>query len=220
MVRARVPEIEGVLGELNVRIYDRMQRRLRDKGWLETKAIIAAGIDHGLALEIGPGPGYLGLEWLKRTRDTQLRAAELSADMIPIAEANAREYGLAERVRYVQANAQQLPFDDGAFDAVFTNGSLHEWSAPGQIFGEIRRALKPGGRFFVSDLRRDMRLPVRWFLYSLAKPKEIRPGLIASLNAAYTAAEAETLVTRSGLRVTRATSNPMGFEIVGEKAIE
>ncbi len=41
-----------------------MQRSLRDRGWIETKLLIDHGFSKGHALEIGPGPGYLGLEWL------------------------------------------------------------------------------------------------------------------------------------------------------------
>ena len=47
-----------------------MQKRLRDKIWIETKDIKKSGITKGIALEIGPGPGYLGLEWLKNTQGT------------------------------------------------------------------------------------------------------------------------------------------------------
>jgi len=66
MTKARLIETDqGIQGDFNVNIYDQMQRRLRDKGWIETKDIIKSGITKGLALEVGPGPGYLGLEWLK-----------------------------------------------------------------------------------------------------------------------------------------------------------
>ena len=66
MTRSRVPETDqGIQGRITVEIYDQMQRRLRDKGWIETRDITKSGITRGLALEIGPGPGYLGLEWLR-----------------------------------------------------------------------------------------------------------------------------------------------------------
>jgi hypothetical protein len=53
---------EGIQGEFDVQIYDALARRLRDKGWMETREIFKAGIVSGLALEVSPGPGYLGLE--------------------------------------------------------------------------------------------------------------------------------------------------------------
>ena len=56
-------------------------RNMRDKGWIETNSILKEGISSGLALEIGPGPGYLGLEWLKKTGQTRLKGPEISDDM-------------------------------------------------------------------------------------------------------------------------------------------
>jgi ubiquinone/menaquinone biosynthesis C-methylase UbiE len=109
-----------------------------------------------LALEIGPGPGYLGLEWLKKTEGTRLKGLEISPDMIAIAERNAAEYGLQDRVTYVKGDGQQMSFEDNTFDAVFTNGSLHEWSQPNEVFDEVYRVLKPTGRYLISDLRREM----------------------------------------------------------------
>ena len=53
MVKQRIIETgEGIQGDFDVRIYDRMMRRMRDKGWLETREILKAGIDRGLAVEI------------------------------------------------------------------------------------------------------------------------------------------------------------------------
>ena len=94
MVKPRIIETEqGITGEFNTKTYDEMMRRMRDRGWLETKMIIGAGISSGLALEVGPGPGYLGLEWLKHTQGTTLRGLDINEDMIAIAERNARNMG-------------------------------------------------------------------------------------------------------------------------------
>ena len=63
MTRSRVPETDqGIQGQLTVELYDQMQRRLRDKGWIETGDIIKSGITHGLALEDRTWP------WLPGTR--------------------------------------------------------------------------------------------------------------------------------------------------------
>ena len=138
MARARVPETDqGIQGQLSVEIYDQMQRRLRDKGWIETQDVIKAGITYGLALEIGPGPGYLGLEWLKNTHATSLKGLDISADMIAIAQRNAAGYQLSDRVEYVKSSGAKLPFENELFDAVFTASSLHEWSQPEQTFNEM-----------------------------------------------------------------------------------
>lgn len=218
MKKTRTPETEhGIEGEEMVTIYDQFQRHFRDKGILATDRIIKSGLHHGSVLEIGPGPGYLGIEWLAKTTDTSLTGAEISQDMIHLAQRHAHEYQLEERTRYVLTDARQLPFPDATFDGVFTNGSMHEWSDPENVFREIYRVLKPGGYFFISDLRRDISWIIRMFMYTLIKPKEIRPGFLTSLRAAYTAEEIREMLSRSPLTGARVKSSPFGLDITGRK---
>jgi hypothetical protein len=73
MTKPRVPEPNDTIsGRAYAEAYDRMQAELREKGWLETEDILLNGSVSGRALEVGAGPGYLGLEWLLQTRDTRL----------------------------------------------------------------------------------------------------------------------------------------------------
>jgi len=220
MVKPRIVETdEGIQDEFDVRTYNNsMMRRLRDKGWMETDHIIASGITYGLALEIGPGPGYLGLEWLKKTESTMLIAVEVSFEMTKIAEKNAREYGLEGRVKYVKGYAHQISFGDNTFDGVFSNGSLHEWSQPIRVFDEVYRVLKPGAKYFISDMRRDMNPFVKQFMRLMAKPKEIRPGLVSSINASYTIDEIRSILDQSNLKESVVAKTFMGFEITGVKS--
>jgi ubiquinone/menaquinone biosynthesis C-methylase UbiE len=218
MVKPRVVETnQGIQGNFTVAIYDQMQRAFRDRGWIETGELLKHGITQGYALEVGPGPGYLGLEWLKHTQGTRLQGLDISPDMIALAEKNARAYGLADRVKYTCSNAVTAPFDDAAFDAVFTNGSLHEWADPRRILDEIGRVLKPSGRVFISDLRRDVILPVRWFLWLGTTPKEIRPGLVTSLNASYTPDELRELIKGTRVAFCAVSGNLLGLTLSGVK---
>ena len=218
MTRPRVVETDqGIQGEVTVANYDQMLKRMRDRGWIETAQILKSGITKGRALEIGPGPGYLGLEWLRNTQGTNLTGLDISPDMIALAERNAQEYGLSGRVTYVHSSGSMMPFEDSSYDAVFTNGSLHEWADPCSTFNEIWRVLAPGGRVFISDLRRDMSLFVRWFLWLSAEPREIRPGLITSIMAAYTPAELGHLAAATALRDCKIQANLIGLELFGLK---
>jgi len=113
----------------------------------------------------------------------------------------------------MQSSGQKIPFDDETFDAVFTNGSLHEWSDPKATFDEMWRVLKGGGRLFASDLRRDMVFLVKWFMWLVTKPKEIRPGLITSINAAYTRGELENLLVKTRFQNYQVSSDLMGVKI-------
>ena len=218
MVKARVPETSfGITGDWETAAYDQMMRRLRDKGWMETKAIIKSGIAAGMALEVGPGPGYLGLEWLKGTEGTRLKGLDISDDMVAIAERNAEEYGFKDRVEYVIADARKMPFDDNYFDCIFTNGSLHEWSHPKEIIDEIYRVLKSGGLYFLSDLKRNMNPLMKWFMWFVTKPKEIRPGLLTSIAAAYTVDEMKLMLLETKLQGWTVKSNIIGLVVSGQK---
>jgi ubiquinone/menaquinone biosynthesis C-methylase UbiE len=141
------------------------------KGYLDTSKLIKAGISSGTALEVGQGHGYLGIDWLTKTSNTFLKGLDISADMVGVAQRNAIEFHVDDRAEYFQGDARQIVFDDETFDAVFSNGSLHEWSDPRTVLNEIHRVLKTGGVYYISDLRRDMSLFAR-VLLQRAIPKE------------------------------------------------
>ena len=218
MAKSREKETDsGIQGEYNVTMYDEFQQNMRDRGWIQTNSIIQSGITEGSALELGPGPGYLGLEWLKHTQGTTLTGLDISADMISLAERNAANYKLVDRVTYVHNTGASMPFEDNSFDAVFTTGSLHEWSDPLSTFEEMWRVLKPKGRLFVSDLRRDMLAPVRWFIWLTTRPKGIRPGFVTSLSAAYTPDELETLIANTDIESCSISGSLFGLQLTGVK---
>lgn len=222
MVRPRVVEIDhGITGEEVVRAYDISMRRLRDKGLLQTESILNSRVDLGCALEIGPGPGYQGLEWLKKTEDTTLKGLDISEDMVALAMRNARDYGLESRAEYFVGDASKIPFGDGYFDAVISTNSLHEWSRPRETFNEIYRVLRPGGKYFISDLRRDMSLLMKWFVLlqpGSVRSTKMRSGLISSVNASYTLAEIQDMLSDTRLQGWRAEQNLLYIVVSGKKA--
>jgi ubiquinone/menaquinone biosynthesis C-methylase UbiE len=208
---------DGIQGEESVRAYDAMQRRMRDRGWLETDAVLKSGIAEGHALELGPGPGYVGLEWLKKTTGTTLTGVDISPDMVALARENAAAYGFTDRTEYVISTGSDIPFDDGTFDAAFTTGSMHEWAEPQATFEELWRILRPGGRLFISDLRRDMNRVIRWLISINAKPDVMRQGFATSVEASYTPAELRALIADTALRDCVVKGNPIGLRLSGVK---
>jgi len=136
--------------------------------------------------------------------------------MIEVAKKNAKEFGVDQRVEYVLGDAKQLLFGDNTFDAVFTNGSLHEWSDPKAVFNEIHRVLKPGGHYCVSDLRRDITLFAK-VLLQFAIPKERKQGFISSLNASYTLEELMPILKATKLGSAKIGRQLWTVAITGQK---
>lgn len=218
MLKERIIETnDGIQEELAVEIFDQFAKGIRDKGWNNVGSIIKAGIVKGNVLEIGPGPGYVGLEWLKKFPKSKLTGCEISPNMIKLATRNTAEYGLQENVNYVEGNCMDMPFEDESFDGVFSEGSLHEWEDPICAFNEIFRVLKPGGAFCISDMRRDSSKAIKWLMYCITKPKEIRPGFLTSFNAAYTVEELEVLLHKSKLKNFAVEKDFFGLSIIGSK---
>ena len=216
MTAARIVETnEGIQSEVTAEIFDEFAKGMRDKGWNGVTEMISSGIHGGDILEIGPGPGYVGLELAKQVNPRTFTGCEISPAMIRIAEKNARDYGIA--ARYVQGNGMNMPLPDVSFDCVISNGSMHEWENPVEVFNEIYRVLRPGGRYCITDMRRDIGFLKRYMIYFSAKPKEIRPGFLSSLNASYTQKEIQELLGSSKLSGGIVKQDFMGLSITGEK---
>ena len=61
-----------------------------------------------------------------------------------------------DSIDWYRGSAEAMPFDDDQFDAVYCTLSMHHFTDPELGLNQIRRVLKPGGRFvaFTSDPRR------------------------------------------------------------------
>jgi SAM-dependent methyltransferase len=99
-------------------------------------ADIGAGRD---VLEIGSGPGHIAAA-LQET-GARVTGIDFSASMVEVARRS------HPKVRFEEANAEQLPFEDDSFDAVVSNFVVHHLARPEVVFAEVRRVLRPGGRF-------------------------------------------------------------------------
>ncbi len=74
-------------------------------------------------------------------RGCKVVGADFSAAMLKLARERMPD------VTFIEADAQNLPFDDAAFDVVVSNlGVCHVPDQP-RALAEARRALRPGGRF-------------------------------------------------------------------------
>ncbi|MBM3502169.1 MAG: class I SAM-dependent methyltransferase [Armatimonadetes bacterium] len=95
-------------------------------------------------LDCGCGPGSLTVDLAQRVAPGAVVGLDLEADQFALAEARARERG-ARNVTFRQGSLYELPFEDGAFDAVFAHAVLYHLSRPERALEEICRVLAPGG---------------------------------------------------------------------------
>lgn len=154
-VTGKLMEGAGALPLLGSRLYGRFADQFMSDSYRAIAEEILAEARSGELLELGSGPGHLAQELAQRARDLQITAMDISGDMVQMTEARIHEAGLGSQVKVVHGDAMDIPFPSESFDYVVSMGALHGWMAPEIVLREIHRVLKPGGKVWIYDLRRE-----------------------------------------------------------------
>jgi arsenite methyltransferase len=132
---ARVPDgaVESFAGVANPFSLGRLEQgeRVLDLG-------SGAGTDSLVAVQmVGPEGSVTGID--------------MTAEMLEKARAAAMELG-TDNVEFVEGEVERLPFADGSFDVVISNGVIDLVPDKDAVFSEIHRVLRPGGRIQIADV--------------------------------------------------------------------
>lgn len=114
---------------------------------------LMAPIDEGSSvLDVGSGAG---MDCLLAGRRVGKRGSVLGVDMtdemLERARAGAREMDLAH-VRFEKGDINRLPLDAQSIDVVISNGVFNLSPAKTELFEELYRVVKPGGRLQFADI--------------------------------------------------------------------
>jgi SAM-dependent methyltransferase len=124
--------------EVAAEAYDRFMGRYSQQ--LSPQLADLAGVRAGQrVLDVGCGPGALTAELVGRVGDDAVSAVDPSEAFV--AAARARHPG----VDVQSATAEQLPFEDGAFDAVLAQLVVHFMTDPVAGLREMKRVTSSGG---------------------------------------------------------------------------
>ena len=93
-------------------------------------------------LDAGCGTGRVTAELLARVPRGHVVALDLSENMVRAARQDLARFG--DRVSFVRADLQQLPFDS-LFDGVLSTATFHRVPDHDRLFAELYRVLKPAG---------------------------------------------------------------------------
>jgi demethylmenaquinone methyltransferase/2-methoxy-6-polyprenyl-1,4-benzoquinol methylase len=133
-----------------------------DKRWrMATTRMVPPRADAGPVLDLCTGTGDLALAYDAAAAGTvTIFAADFCHEMLVRAAAKARASGAAERIRFVEADAQALPFPADTFQIVTVAFGLRNITDTDAGLAEMVRVVRPGGRVAILEFSR----PRHWLL--------------------------------------------------------
>jgi ubiquinone/menaquinone biosynthesis C-methylase UbiE len=143
------------------RFYDRMIAGTERAGLGEMRRRLLSTAS-GRVLELGAGTGHNLAYYTDAV--TELILAEPDPHMAKLLRERLEREGTAARqASVIEAPAEELPFDDGSFDAVVATLVLCTVENPARAVAEARRVLVEGGRFlYIEHVRSARRGLARW----------------------------------------------------------
>src|SRR3954454_3152939 len=157
-------------------------------------------------LDLGSGSG---MDVFAAAAQVGPRGSVTGVDITPEQLTKAERLRRAEHVSFRRARIEELPFEDGSFDAVISNGVINLSADKPAVFAEAARVLRPGGRLALADIVTE-------------HPIAARTACQADLWAACIAGASQTdlyleAIAAAGLELQVVHANP-GYRFASERA--
>jgi demethylmenaquinone methyltransferase/2-methoxy-6-polyprenyl-1,4-benzoquinol methylase len=149
-VRAMFDRISGFYDLVNTVMTVGLHHRWR------TRAVDLAAVGKGSrVLDVATGTGDLAIELARRGADVV--GTDFSDEMLRVAR------GKAPALRWEHANALELPYADGEFDASTVGFGARNFSDLDRGLAEMARVVRPGGRVVVLEITTPRKPPLSTF---------------------------------------------------------
>ena len=156
--------VRRMFGEIAPR-YDLLNHLLSlniDRYWRRQAVRYAPPNGRGPILDLCTGTGDLALAY-DRASDGRLSivGADFCHEMLVLGDEKGRRAAASERVRFVEADAQRLPFGDEQFQLVTVAFGLRNVTDTDRGLREMARVCRPDGRVAVLEFSLPTRQPLR-----------------------------------------------------------
>ncbi|MFH1565560.1 MAG: arsenite methyltransferase [bacterium] len=105
-----------------------------------------------IVLDLGSGAGFDCFLAAKKVGEAgKVIGVDMTKEMIDKSQANAKKYGY-KNVEFRLGDIEKLPVDDATIDVVISNCVINLVQNKSNVFKEVCRVLKKGGKMYVSDI--------------------------------------------------------------------
>jgi demethylmenaquinone methyltransferase/2-methoxy-6-polyprenyl-1,4-benzoquinol methylase len=104
---------------------------------------VEAGPDDRV-LDVATGTAAVAIELVRR-HGCDVLGLDQSPEMLAEGRARVKQAGLADRIELVEGRAEELPFEDAAFDALTFTYLFRYVDDPAATLRELARVVRPGG---------------------------------------------------------------------------
>jgi SAM-dependent methyltransferase len=171
-------------------------------------------------LDVGCGRGGTIVTLLKYFQIGRAAGVDLSTNAVRFCGRRHRY----PNARFINADAQRLPFADESFDAVTNIESSHSYPSVEAFYAEVRRVLRPGGNFLYADvfLSREKRLEslaaLRSMGFTLERSDDVTENVLRSCDEIAERRQAAFTHRNDGDRVNNFLTTPGSWVYAGLKS--
>lgn len=132
-----------------------------DRLWRRSTVKYAGITSRSVVLDLAAGTGDLTMAIARQGRPKSILSTDFVSEMLEVGKRKAAEYTGSTKIDFEVADAQSLPFDDAAFDVVTIAFGVRNLPDRAANFREVRRVLKPGGRYVILEFSKPPFPPFR-----------------------------------------------------------
>lgn len=101
-------------------------------------------LENGICIDIGTGPGFIGIEIAKVT-NMVMYFVDADEEQLKLAQSNFAAADCDNIAHFIKTDVHRLDFEDNLGDFIVSRGSIWFWAEPRVALREVYRVLKPGG---------------------------------------------------------------------------
>ena len=131
-----------------------------DKIWRKRTIRKLKKSNPGTILDIATGTGDFAVAATK-SGDVRVTGIDISEGMLQVGRKKIQRKNLQEKIEFIKADSENLPFENDAFDAAIVGFGVRNFENLEKGLTEIYRVIKPGGIFYVLEFSKPLATPFK-----------------------------------------------------------